>query len=649
MDENQFSGHLPELCGGRLIQHFTVDNNRLSGPIPKSLKNCSSLTRARFDHNQFSGNLSEEFGVYPNLTFMDLSDNKFYGELSNDWCISKQLETLKIAKNNLSGSIPPEFGNLSQIQVLDLSSNQLCGGIPKEIGKSILLLKIDLNDNQISGHIPHELGSLSSLNYLDLSRNRLRGPIPENFPNSRQLFHLNLSYNFLSQTIPVHIGKLTHLSALDMSSNSLTGEIPSEIGFLSSLGMLNLSHNRLSGFIPESFQILPGAVDIDISYNELEGQIPNGKPFQNVSIEKLRGNKGLCGNIAGLKPCKVPPPVENHKTGNGLKLILRVVLPLLGAPLLLFALVGILIMYDRRKRNSIDAEDDLLSISSFDGVVMYKDILEATKEFDAAFCIGEGGCGRVYKAKLPSQDIVAVKRIHSLSEMANRRAFLSEIRALTGIKHRNIVKLYGFCSNAQHSFLVYQYFDRGSLAKTLSIDEEAKTLDWPKRVNILKGVAHALSYMHHSCSPPIVHRDISSNNILLDTEYEAHISDFGTAKFLKCDSSNLSALAGTYGYVAPELAYTMKVTEKCDVYSFGVLALEVIKGNRPGDSLRHGELQFKDFLDPRILYPNLEEEEILMFVVKFATKCIHSNPQFRPTMDVVSDMLSASTTISVIS
>ncbi|CAA2955735.1 MDIS1-interacting receptor like kinase 2-like [Olea europaea subsp. europaea] len=286
---------------------------------------------------------------------------------------------------------------------------------------------------------------------------------------------------------------------------------------------------------------------------------------------------------------------------------------------------------------------------------MYKGILEATNEFDAAFCIGEGGCGRVYKAKLPSQDTVAVKTIHSLSEMANRRAFLSEIRALTGIKHRNIVKLYGFCSNAQYSFLVYQYFDKGSLAKILSIDEEAKILDWPRRVNILRGVAYALSYMHHSCSPPIVHRDISSNNILLDIDYEAHISDFGTAKFLKCDSSNLSALAGTYGYVAPELAYTMKVTEKCDVYSFGVLAFEVIKGNHPGDSLinvttsSHGELQFKDFLDPRILYPNPKEEEILMFIVKLATKCIHSNPQFRPTMHVVSDMLSASTTISVIS
>ena len=135
--------------------------------------------------------------------------------------------------------------------------------------------------------------------------------------------------------------------------------------------------------------------------------------------------------------------------------------------------------------------------------------------------------------------------------MANQKDFLNEIQALIEIKHQNIVKLLGFCSHPRHKFLVYEYLKRGSLTTILSREEEAKKLDWGIRVNIIKGVAHTLSYMHHDCSPSIVKRDISSNNILLDSQYEAHISDFDTTKLLKLDSSNQTTLASTFGYVAP--------------------------------------------------------------------------------------------------
>lgn len=190
-------------------------------------------------------------------------------------------------------------------------------------------------------------------------------------------------------------------------------------------------------------------------------------------------------------------------------------------------------------------------VSNFDGRTLYEEIIRATEDFNPMYCIGEGGSGSVYRATLPSvgSNLVAIKKFHD--PVLNLNQFLNEIRALTEIRHRKLVKLYGFCLHSQHSFLVYEYVERGSLAEFLNLEEKARELDWRKRVNIVKGVAHALSYMHSDVSPPIVHRDISSKNILLDSQYEAHVSDFGTAKLLRDSSSDWTAIAGTIGYVAP--------------------------------------------------------------------------------------------------
>ncbi|KAM2668620.1 MDIS1-interacting receptor like kinase 2-like [Malus sylvestris] len=651
---NNLTGHLPQnICKSGRLNNFTANGNRLSGRMPESLRNCTTLYRVRLDGNQFTGNISEDFGVYPNLDYINLSDNKFYGEISHKWGKSLQLTDFEIAGNNITGSIPPEIGNLTQLGLLNLSSNHLVGKIPVELGRLTSMVKLILNDNQLSGGIPQELGSLTELEYLDLSANNLSQSIPSSIRDFAKLHHLNLSKNKLSHGIPIQLGMLLQLSVLDLSHNILAGEIPTEFSSLVSLVTLNLSHNNLSGVIPSTFDDLHGLEFVDISNNQLCGPIPNNKALQEAPVKALQGNNGLCGNATGLLPCNNSLCEKKHKSKTGSKVVHIILPPAVGA---IVIACGIYITLLRRNKCEQTEEGDmqpkefeLRTISIFDGKLFYEEIIKATEDFDDAYCIGRGGFGSVYKAKLPLDNLVAVKKLHTPSdgEWSTRKELLNEVKTLTEIRHRNIVKLYGFCSHSQHSFLVYEYLERGSLFSILDNDEEAKKLDWSKRLNIIKGVAHGLSYMHSDVSPPIVHRDISSKNILLDDEYEACISDFGTAKLLEINSSNWTAVAGTFGYVAPEFAYTLKVTEKCDVYSFGVLALEVIQGKHPSNLmgsllspvLREGKM-LGDLLDDRIAPPTDIVLVELTTVFKLAVACLHENPRFRPTMYDISQIIS---------
>ncbi|MBA0745985.1 hypothetical protein Gogos_008540 [Gossypium gossypioides] len=426
-----------------------------------------------------------------------------------------------------------------------------------------------------------------------------------------KLYYLNLSSNNFSLGIPRQIGKLVQVNELDLSHNMLSGEIPTQFQSLQSLSTLNLSYNNLSGSIT-IFNELRGLVQVDIAHNELEGPVPDVPAFQNASIQALEGNKGLCGNVSGLKPCKL------SKNGHH-KLLYAIMLPLLGAAILSIAILALFFGFKKKgkdadeERESTKIDENLFAISSVDGRLLYAEIISATKNFNSQCCISKGEYGNVYRVELSSGDIVAVKKVLPLhaDEVSTAKEFQNEVMALIDIQHGNIVKFYGFCCSAEQSFLVYKYLEKGSLAANLSNDETAKELDWDKRLNIINGVAYALSYLHHDCSPPIVHRDLTSDNVLLDLEFEAHISGFGMAKLLNPDSSNWTNHAGTYGYVAPELAYTMKVTEKCDVYSFGVLILEVIVGAHPGDliatlpsSSLEMRLLVKDVLDQKPLPPS---------------------------------------------
>ncbi|KAK7850627.1 mdis1-interacting receptor like kinase 2 [Quercus suber] len=262
---------------------------------------------------------------------------------------------------------------------------------------------------------------------------------------------------------------------------------------------------------------------------------------------------------------------------------------------------------------------DIFSIWNYDGKVAYEDITEVTKDFDIRYCTGTGGYSSVYKAHLPGSNIVTLKKLHCFEteDPTFEKSFKNKIKILTEIRHRNIVKLHGYCLHKRCMFFVYKYMERGSLFYVLSDDVEAMELDWTKK-------------------------NISNNNILLNFVLEAFVSDFGTARLLDPNSSNQTLIVGTYGYITPDLAYIMVVTEKCDVYSFGMVTLEILMGRHPGElltslsTLSSQNLMLNEILGQHLPPPNRSIAQDIFSAAFIAFACLHTKPKSRPTMKWVS-------------
>ncbi|XVF58237.1 hypothetical protein PTKIN_Ptkin07bG0048500 [Pterospermum kingtungense] len=644
-----------------------------------SLPNLVSLSISGYVLN---GSIPPEIGSLSKLTFLDLSSNYLEGKLPPSLGNLKLLEKLDIHGNFINGSIPLELGNLKNLVSLDLSGNNLVGPIPSTLSHltnltslqldhneiqgsfpSALfalpnLQRVDFGSNQINGSLSSEIGNLKSLEYIDLHDNKLSGNIPTQLGSLKNLSVLNLGMNDLTGSIPFSLFGLTNLYRLDLSNNRLSGPIPIEVGNCSGLKQLLLSYNNINGSIPPQLGRIPFLQEVDLSHTHISGEIPSeikkNLPHLSLSCNSITFIIAYSPDLSFQQIVDSPTSLLSPVRSKGFTYLK--VLPFMIILVLAFSIYGFVNLYRLKYKNEKTEPDtrttrngDLFSIWNFDGKIAFKDIIKATEDFDIKYCIGTGGYGSVYKALLPTGKIVALKKLHRFEaeQPAFDRSFRNEIKFLTEIRHRNIVKLYGFCLHKRCMFLIYKYLEKGSLFRALRFDDEAVELDWTKRVNIVKGVAHALSYMHHDCNPPIVHRDISSNNVLLDLEWEPFVSDFGTARLLDPDSSNRTVMVGTYGYIAPELAYTMTVTEKCDVYSFGVLALEILMGKHPGELLSKlssssssscfQNIMLNEVLDPRLSPPRSRKSvQGIAFVAVVAFACLRIKPNSRPTMRTVS-------------
>jgi len=485
----------------------------------------------------------------------------------------KNLESFKASYCLVEGTIPPEIGTLSKLTRFDLSYNSLQGEIPFTIGNLSKLTALDLSYNSLQDKIPSTIGNLSKLISLDLSHNSLQGEIPFTIGNLTQLWSLAISNNYIEGFIPFELSFLRNLVLINLSYNKINGTLSFSLLNLTNLRNLDISHNLFTGslkpFSDRDFPVLESldlsynnltgpplflnAYNLDLSFNNLKGPIPYG-----LTPDELKGNNGVCSDILNIQieyqfqPCSVP---NKKLTQNRLVIILSITIFLIMTfSLLLYLRLNRVAIKDKHERSTkVSKNGDLFCIWNYDGSIAYEDIITATEDFDLKYCIGTGAYGSVYRAQLPSGKIVAVKKLHGFEAEVPTfdESFRNEAKLLSEIKHRHIVKLHGFCLHKRIIFLIYEYMEKGSLFSILFDDMEAMELDWKKRVNIVKGTAHALSYLHHDCVPPIVHRDISASNVLLNSNWEPTVSDFGTAQFLNLDSSNQTIVVGTIGYIAP--------------------------------------------------------------------------------------------------
>ncbi|XP_073144702.1 serine/threonine-protein kinase BRI1-like 2 [Henckelia pumila] len=712
---NYINGSVPKELGNlENLEQLIAWYNSLEGDVPAELGKCKKLKNLILNNNHLSGKIPTELFNCANIEWISLTSNELSGEIPREFGFLSRLAVLQLANNSLTGQIPKELANCSSLVWLDLNSNQLSGEIPSRLGRQIgakaltgilsgntLVFVRNVGNScrgvggllEFSGIRPERLLQVPSLRSCDFTR-LYSGPVLSLFTRYQTLEYLDLSYNQLRGKIPDGFGEMIALQVLVLSHNQLSGEIPASLGQLKNIGVFDASNNRLQGHIPDSFSNLSFLVQIDLSNNELTGQIPSRGQLSTLPATQYANNPGLCG--VPLPECQYNDnPTSDNPTGNGQErrksagsswansMVMGILISLASVCILIVWAIAI---RARRKEAEgarmlgslqashaattwkIEKEKEPLSINvaTFQRELRklkFSQLIEATNGFSAASLIGSGGFGEVFKATLKDGSSVAIKKLIRLSCQGDRE-FMAEMETLGKIKHKNLVPLLGYCKIGEERLLVYEFMEYGSLEEMLHgrpRNGQKRILTWDERKKIGRGAAKGLCFLHHNCIPHIIHRDMKSSNVLLDREMDARVSDFGMARLISALDTHLSVstLAGTPGYVPPEYYQSFRCTAKGDVYSFGVILLELLTGKRPTDKEDFGDTNLvgwvkakvregrgMEVIDTELLCvtkgseeSEVEEVKEMVKYLEITMQCVDDFPSKRPNMLQVVAML----------
>ncbi|KAF3450169.1 hypothetical protein FNV43_RR06249 [Rhamnella rubrinervis] len=669
------NGSIPSEVGGfQSLQALDLSFNNLRGQLPSALFNMISLSRLFLGSNSLSGILPSQKS--DELQIIDLSYNYLSGSFPS-WVTS--ISELNLVANNFT------FGS-SNISVLpglnclqrDFPCNRnnpryanfsiKCGGSEMKGGDDITYEADNSSLGPANFNVSNtEKWAVSNVGFFfDIKR-------PEYTVTTLAPVTVSDVLPRLLQTARMSVGSLRYYGlGLENGNYNITLQF-AEIRFedRSSQTWKSLGRRVFDIYIQGNLVLK----DFDISKDAGGVNTQIVKPFQATVLENYLdihlfwAGKGTCcipvqgyygplvatvhaasdfiPTVSGLPPTNFiptvsgPPPTNKERTS---RMIIGITVPVV-----IFGFVLVFAVFYMRRKSDSDVDEELFEIGLRPNTFSYAELKAATEDFSSSNKLGEGGFGPVYKGKLSDERVVAVKQL-SVESHQGKRQFIAEIATISAVQHRNLVKLYGYCIKGNRRILVYEYLENKSVDQAL-FEKTDLHLDWHTRFNMCLGTARGLAYLHEESRPRIVHRDVKASNILLDAELCPKISDFGLAKLYDDKKTHISTrVAGTIGYLAPEYAMRGHLTEKADVFGFGVVALEILSGRQNSDNslesekiyllewawTLHENKQSLGLVDPRLT--EFDEDEATR-IIGVALLCTQASPMMRPAMSRVVAML----------